>query len=124
VKKTVKRKTAAKDVKAKATPTKEGKRMCSTCKKAAPKSARSKFCRPCYKDRRKKQLADNNVVWRKRVASGKAGHHLRYRNRPTEWAKEHKSQALKAAKKLKFGTEEVVKIIEKHVVAQPKRATA
>lgn len=91
---------------------------CKGCKKAPTKSPRSKWCRACYKVRRMKQLKANNVVWRDRVAKGKAGHHVKYRNRPTVWAAEHKGAAVSQAKKYKVGGEEAIKVIEKFVHAK------
>lgn len=78
---------------------KKGPNGCSHrgCSKPA-RTSRSFWCAEHYKIRRKKQLADNNVTWRDRVKKGKAGHHLTKFGRPTTWAVEHKSQALKLAK--------------------------
>lgn len=91
--------------------------------KNPPKSKRSKWCRPCYKERRKLQLKKNNVVWRDRVAKGKAGHHVVYRNKPTEWAVAHKNDAVKQAKKYEVGGEQALKVLEKYVhVKKPAKA--
>jgi hypothetical protein len=79
---------------------------CTKCGKSKPKSKRSKFCSPCYKERRKLQLKRNNVAWHKRIEAGKAKHHLTYRGKPTEWALTHKSEAVKHAKRMLRRAEE------------------
>ncbi len=91
------------------------KPKCRGCKKGAVKSSRSKWCSPCYKKRRRKQLKANNVVWRARVRKGTAGHHVRYRRDPTEWAAANKEKAIKQAKKYKLEAHatEAIAILEK-----------
>lgn len=64
--------------------------------KAATK--RAKWCREHKKTIRKAQLAANNVVWRKRVSEGTAGHHVAYRGKPTWWAVEKPKAALTLVK--------------------------
>lgn len=63
-----------------------------------PANSRTLFCSKHKKEIRKEQLKLNNIVWRKRVAEKKAGHHVVYRGKATEWALTHKEQALKAVK--------------------------
>lgn len=59
----------------------------------------AQWCRDHKKAIRKEQLRLNNIVWRKRVEQGKAGHHLVYRNKPTGFAVENPDKALAIAKK-------------------------
>lgn len=59
---------------------------------------RSRWCGEHKRYVRKLQLAENNKVWRRRVEKGEAGHHVAYKNRPTEWAAKHLKQAEKAVK--------------------------
>lgn len=49
-------------------------------------SPRSKWCKAHKKEVRALQLKLNNVVWRKRVEKGVAGHYESYRGRPTRAA--------------------------------------
>lgn len=60
---------------------------------------RSKWCYEHKRVVRKAQLALNNIVWRKRVERGTAGHHVAYKNRPTVWAATHVRDAERLVRK-------------------------
>lgn len=72
------------------------------CSKKAS-SGKGRWCAPHKKEIRKAQLKANNVIWRKRVKAGTAGHHVVYsvekKLRPTEWAVKNKEKALAKVKK-------------------------
>jgi hypothetical protein len=86
---------------------------CKGCKKLPTKSARSKWCLGCYTKRRRKQLKANNVVWKARVKKGKAGHWVRYNGKPTSWAQQHKTAAIKQVRKYKVAGPLAMKVLEK-----------
>ena len=56
---------------------------------------RAKWCAPHKKEVRKAQLKANNVVWRKAVKEGRAGHHVVYDGQATVFTLQNKNQAEK-----------------------------
>jgi hypothetical protein len=75
-------------------------------------TAKSKWCKEHKKEIRKAQLAANNIIWRKRVEAGTAGHHVAYRNHATVWAQENAKKALSLVKSGKSVIEDPKKFEE------------
>lgn len=75
----------------------------------SPSTTKARRCLKHKKLIRKEQLKANNVVWRKRVQKGTAGHHIVYtspkegKTSLTEWARANPERAMKLVKK-DFGT--------------------
>lgn len=63
-----------------------GQCLVKGCTKKTP-IRRAKWCGAHKVEVRREQLAKNNAAWMKRRAEGKAGHRLKYKGKPTKWAK-------------------------------------
>lgn len=70
------------------------------------------FCGPCGEARHSYQLKINTKLWRERKKSGEAGNRIWYGGKPTQWALDNPTEAIRLAVKEGYDNEVLERLIK------------